>query len=109
MGDDDLGKRIEAARQAHDVRTGRNQVQSHQGEGMRIGYRMATDFFAAIFVGAGIGWLLDVLLHTKPWMLVIWLGFGFATGVMSIVRISKNAQTTETTTGTPPHEGQEDS
>jgi ATP synthase protein I len=52
------------------------------GKGLRLG----SEFVAAILVGLGIGWLLDSWLHTTPWLMLVMLMFGFAAGVLNVVR-----------------------
>lgn len=40
----------------------------------------------AVAVGGFLGFYLDKWWHTAPWMLVIFGGFGFAGGIMEIIR-----------------------
>lgn len=92
MGDD-LQKQIEAAQAAHAERTGRKRVNDVPvAKGMGLGFRMATEFVVATLVGAALGWGLDILFGTKPWMFIVWLMFGFAAGVMNVVRVATDAQ-----------------
>jgi ATP synthase protein I len=39
--------------------------------------------------GGLLGWGLDSLFHTKPWLTLVMLFLGFAVGVRNILRISK--------------------
>jgi ATP synthase protein I len=39
-----------------------------------------------VLVGAGLGWLLDRWLGTKPWGLIVFLLLGFAAGVLNVMR-----------------------
>ncbi len=50
------------------------------------GFRMATEFVAAILVGAFIGWGIDKLAGTLPWGMIILTLTGFVAGVLSVVR-----------------------
>lgn len=43
----------------------------------------------SVVIGAGIGWWIDEKIGTKPWMLVIWLCFGFAAGIRSLMRAAR--------------------
>ena len=43
-------------------------------------------FVGAVFMGGLIGYFLDKWLHTEPWLLVIFGCFGFAGGILEIVR-----------------------
>lgn len=56
----------------------------------RIGLRIGVELFSAVIVGAGIGYLLDNALGTKPWMLVVFLFFGGAAGMLNVYRLSQN-------------------
>ena len=54
--------------------------------GWNRGMRLGTEFIAAILVGAGIGYLLDLWLKTGPWLMLVMLLVGFAAGVLNVVR-----------------------
>lgn len=92
MSNDDLKKQIDEARSAYTKTYERPVKQEGQAKGMALGFRMATELVVGPFVGAAIGWGLDLLFHTKPWMLIIWLMFGFAAGVLNVVRTVKASQ-----------------
>ena len=55
----------------------------------RIGLRIGVELFSAVVVGAGIGYLLDNLFDTKPWMLAMFLFFGGAAGILNVYRLSQ--------------------
>ena len=46
---------------------------------------------AASFIGLYIGIYLDKWLDTKPWMTLIWLGFGIAAGFRNIFILTRRA------------------
>jgi ATP synthase protein I len=50
------------------------------------GYRLAAEFVAAIIVGAGIGYGIDLAAGTRPWGMIVLLLVGFAAGVLNVVR-----------------------
>jgi ATP synthase protein I len=56
---------------------------------MGAGFRIAVDLVAGIVVGVGMGWALDYWLGTKPWLLVVFTLFGFAAGVLNVMRTAK--------------------
>ncbi|HYP57392.1 MAG TPA: AtpZ/AtpI family protein [Beijerinckia sp.] len=58
------------------------------GTAMSLGFRVLTEFAAAVVVGALIGWQLDVWLHTSPLLLIIFLAFGTAAGFWNVYRIA---------------------
>ncbi len=41
------------------------------------------------FVGLAIGILLDKLFGTRPWLTLIFLGFGIAAGFMDLLRMAR--------------------
>jgi ATP synthase protein I len=50
------------------------------------GLRLGAEFVAAVLVGAGLGYLLDLWLQTSPWLFLAMMLFGFAAGVLNVVR-----------------------
>lgn len=46
---------------------------------------------AASFIGLYIGIYLDKWFDTKPWMTLIWLGFGIAAGFRNIFILTRRA------------------
>jgi ATP synthase protein I len=53
------------------------------GQAVRIG----TELLAALIVGGGLGWAVDVyLLESTPWGLVVGLILGVAAGIRSVYR-----------------------
>lgn len=48
--------------------------------------RLGTEFIAAILVGAGMGYALDLALGTSPWLMLVMLLVGFGAGVLNVVR-----------------------
>jgi len=61
-----------------------------------------SEFVAAIIVGGGLGYLLDMFLPTRPWGLIVLLLLGFAAGVLNVVRAAKELNTaTAVAPGTP--------
>lgn len=58
----------------------------------RIGLRICADLLSAIIVGASLGYVLDEVLHTKPWCLIVFLLFGGAAGVLNVYRLAKQEE-----------------
>jgi ATP synthase protein I len=86
---DDLASRIAAARRERDedaARPGTGANAARDMSGLSRGLRLGSEFTAAILVGAGIGYLLDLWLGTQPWLLLVMFLLGFAAGVMNVTR-----------------------
>jgi ATP synthase protein I len=82
----DLASRIARAQGERRVAEQAGEADAKDMTGWSRGFRLASEFVAAILVGAGIGWLLDLWLHTTPWLLLVLLLIGFAAGVLNVVR-----------------------
>lgn len=76
---DELSQKLRAAEKEirHEEAAQHGQVSSGAtGDAMRL----AVDLVVAVVVGAGIGWLLDGWLGTKPWFIIIFSILGVAAG-----------------------------
>jgi len=51
-----------------------------------MAWRLSTEIIVAVLVGMGLGFGLDKLLGTKPWMMLVGVCFGFAAGIMNVMR-----------------------
>lgn len=56
---------------------------------MGIAFRLTTELVAGIFVGGGIGLLLDKWLGTGPLFLLIFFLLGMAAGIMNVFKTAK--------------------
>jgi ATP synthase protein I len=54
--------------------------------GFARGFRLSSELVAGVAVGALIGWLIDRWLGISPWGLIVFLLFGFAAGVLNVMR-----------------------
>jgi ATP synthase protein I len=82
----DLAARIARAERERQVAEKAGEAPARDMSGWNRGMRLGSEFIAAILVGAGIGYLLDLWLHTSPWLLLVMLLVGFAAGVLNVVR-----------------------
>jgi ATP synthase protein I len=89
----DLGSRLGKAR------TGQRASEGHADDGaegrrrgMAYGMRMAADLVAAVLVGSIVGWGLDWVLGSRPWLFLIFFLLGFAAGVLNVVRAYERMQ-----------------
>lgn len=58
----------------------------------QLAWRMVIELVAGLGIGFGIGYGLDTLFGTIPLFLVLFIGFGFAAGVKTMMRSAKEVQ-----------------
>jgi ATP synthase protein I len=63
-----------------------------RGKAMGQALRLATEMVAGVAVGGFIGWALDKLFGTAPFLMVVFLLLGAAAGIMNVVRTAKAMQ-----------------
>jgi ATP synthase protein I len=85
----DLEARIARAQARSPAQAAAEQRRQSDMSGLSRGFRLASEFAAAIIVGAGLGYLIDSFLPTRPWAMVVLLLLGFAAGVLNVVRATK--------------------
>ena len=85
----DLGARIARAQAQRPAQAAAEQRRQSDMSGLSRGFRLASEFAAAIIVGAGLGYFIDMVLPTRPWAMVVLLLLGFAAGVLNVVRATR--------------------
>ncbi len=83
----ELDARLKAAAGAEQARTGT--AQRKPDKGYRQGSRVLTELVAGLAGGGLIGWFLDRLFGTSPWLLLVMVFLGFAVAFRNIYRISQ--------------------
>jgi ATP synthase protein I len=84
----DLASRIASAKRDRATEDNRASADaSPEMSGMARGMRIGTEFIAAILVGTGFGYLIDLGLGTSPWGLLIMFMVGFAAGILNVTRV----------------------
>lgn len=87
----EIGKELDAvkARRAppFDPAAAKARSQAY-GQAMRI----AAELVAGVAVGGFIGWVLDRQFGTTPWLLIVFVIFGFVAGLMNVIRTAKRLQ-----------------
>ena len=53
-------------------------------------WRMVIELVAGMAVGFAMGYGLDLLLGTKPWLMVVFLLLGFAAGVRAMIATAQD-------------------
>jgi len=81
-----LDERLKRAQADEAERTGRNRKRADSSE--QLGNRVLSYLLGGMLGGAAIGWALDQLLDTSPWLLLIMLFLGTAAGFWNIIKLS---------------------
>ena len=55
--------------------------------GLGMAMRIGVELVASLVIGVGIGWGLDHLLGTSPWLLLVFFLLGAAAGMLNIYRV----------------------
>ena len=58
------------------------------GAGVTLGLQAGGEFVAAIILGGAIGWGLDWLLGTRPWLFIAFFLLGTVAGVRNVIRVT---------------------
>ena len=58
------------------------------GPAVTMGLQAGGEFVAAIILGGAIGWGLDWLLGSKPWLLIAFFLLGTVAGVQNVIRVT---------------------
>lgn len=82
----ELGKRLGKVRSQRDAEMSADADAELRGRGMAYGMRMAAELVTAVLVGGVIGWGLDWVLGSRPWLTLFFLLLGFVAGVLNVMR-----------------------
>jgi ATP synthase protein I len=83
-----LSKRIAAAKAEHTSQR-KTAKAAEQVPGVSAGamaLRYGAEFGTSVFVGILLGLMIDKFAGTRPWGLLIMMGFGLAAGVLGVIR-----------------------
>ena len=97
MDDRELSKDIDnldrKIRELREKETGSSEKGSSTYIGAaHIGIRIAADLLSGIAVGAGIGYVLDKVFDTRPYLFAVFLLFGGAAGFLNVYRMAKDEE-----------------
>lgn len=96
---------LDAKLKAHRQVENAPHIEEHYSQA-QIGWRMVTELVAGLLIGAGVGYGLDVLVGTSPWMFIIFVLLGFVAGVKTMLATAQELQSGLEGTGaeTPTHD-----
>jgi len=55
---------------------------------IELAMRLGVEMVAAMVIAVVIGWGLDRLFHTAPWLMIVMVPVGMAAGIRNLVRAS---------------------
>jgi len=86
---DAFGQKLKKARETEESRRlWKSDVNKPPQTALGLAFRVSVELVSAVAVGFAIGWGLDYLLDTKPWLMVVFIVLGFAAGVMNVYRLA---------------------
>jgi ATP synthase protein I len=92
MTHDDPDRRLseieERLRKAREKRGEVRQVEAPNSK-LGIAFRLVTELVAAVIVGGAMGWGLDQVLGTAPFLLIVMFMVGVAAGIFNVVRTAQ--------------------
>jgi len=83
-----LGGRIAAAKSAAEPKP---HMEEHYSQA-QLAWRMVIELVAGLGIGFAIGYGLDQVLGTAPWLMVAFTLLGFAAGVRTMIRSAREIQ-----------------
>ena len=86
---DKLGAELKSARRKPPPQAPLGPRDRSAGAAWSMAMKSASEFVAAVVVGAAIGWGLDRLLHSKPAFTIIFFMVGVAAGVWGVIRATR--------------------
>jgi ATP synthase protein I len=81
-----LGERLGSERAETNAKPAPSASDGADPNGIGKAMRLSSEFIAGILAGFGIGWLMDRLLGTSPWGMIVFLMLGFVAGIMNVMR-----------------------
>ena len=86
-----LDQRLAAVRKAEDERLARDHAPLRD-QGRAIGVQVASTMLGYPLGGIVIGWGLDQLFGTRPWIMIVLMFMAFAGAVIQVLRNNNNRQ-----------------
>jgi ATP synthase protein I len=75
-------------------------AQEYSAAGLAM--RAVLELLVGIVVCMGLGWMADKYFGTAPWIMLALMPFGFAAGIVNVMRLSKSKQANEILDGKGP-------
>ena len=86
----EISTRLKIAKKKIKARKASKNEESPSGIG--VAFKMSTELVSAVAVGTIIGFFLDNLFGTKPWLILMFFFVGVIAGIMNVVKSAKKMQ-----------------
>lgn len=86
-----LEEKIASVRFSEDKVRG-NKPESEIYHAAKAGFRVGTELLSGVLVGAAVGYVLDGVFGLRPWLLIVFMFFGGAAGVVNVYRFAKSEE-----------------
>ena len=86
-----LQSRLDAARRAEDERLARDH-EPLRDQGRSVGMQVASTMVGYPLGGIVVGWGLDSVFGTRPWIMIVLMFLAFAGACLQVVRGNNDAQ-----------------
>ena len=63
-----------------------NTKKTHDNTSFGGALKISTELVAAVVVGTTIGFILDNLFDTKPWLIIIFFFIGVVAGILNVIK-----------------------
>ena len=90
MEDRDFKTRLKIAKSK--IRKEFNDDNEKKGSFIGSAFKLGTELVAAVAVGTIIGFILDTLFDTKPWLIIIFFFLGAGAGILNVIRAANKMQ-----------------
>ena len=87
-----LGAELDAKRPSAPLGKGPDATQSGRSSAIGLAFRLSAEFVAGVLAGGILGWLVDRMVGTAPWGLIVCLILGFAAGMLNLLRATGAAK-----------------
>ncbi|MDE8345408.1 MAG: AtpZ/AtpI family protein [Acidocella sp.] len=94
----DFERRLAAARAAAEGSGRHKRARSEAGAASRainLAMRLGVELVAAMVIAVVVGWGLDRLFHTTPWLMILMVPVGMAAGLRNLVRATGTGSGTD--------------
>ncbi len=93
--DSSFEQRLTAAQDRAGLKPAADTAHKTAASGQRavnLAMRLGVELVAAMVVAVAIGWGLDRLFHTRPWLMVVMVPVGMAAGLRNLVRATSTGK-----------------